>query len=509
MIISEEIRDILAGCYASMRVCSKVLFPDRFSRPFSPLHDEIFKVLDDDSIQKVVVKAPRGIGKTSIVNFAYLAKKILFREKKYIVPISNTSTQAVLQAENLKRELLSNEIIVKLFGSLKSDAFSKEQWVTESGTMVMPRGSGQQVRGLLYQNHRPDLIICDDLEDSESVRNEEQRKKLKQWFMADVINSIDRGRRDWKIVYIGTLLHEDSLLQNLLDDPSWTHVELDLCDDDYNSLWPEFIPTEEVKKMVEGYRTQGELDTFYREYRGQAIATEDATFMASYFKWYDETQERPFKKDHLENVIIVDPAKTTKMHSAWSAIAGIGVDLIGGGIYIRDLIGAMLHPDKLYDEIFDMAERLKVRVIAVEVTSLNEFITYPLKNEMMRRGKLYEIIELNPRGTVKEEGKKDRIKALVPLYRQGLIWHNKNVTGPLEAQLLSFPNSKRLDCADAVAYIIELMEQGDRYFFPKSESANPVEEKKMAEVMIDDYMEEDNLDIAGDSVVNSGSWRLV
>ena len=76
---------------------------------------------------------------------------------------------------------------------MKSNTFSQDQWITETGTMVMPRGSGQQIRGLLFGNFRPDLIFGDDIEDSESVKSEEQRRKLKEWFFADVMNSVDRS----------------------------------------------------------------------------------------------------------------------------------------------------------------------------------------------------------------------------------------------------------------------------------------------------------------------------
>ena len=189
----EDIKEIMAYCYRSTKVFGKVLFPERFHRPFSPLHDEIFKVLDDDSIKLAAIEAPRGWGKTSCVNLAFPARKILFGDARFIVPISCTATQAVMQGENLKRELMSNSMVQELFGSMKSDNFSKDMWVTANGVAVMPRGSGQQVRGILFGNYRPDLIILDDLEDSESVRNEEQRAKLKEWVYADVLNSIDRA----------------------------------------------------------------------------------------------------------------------------------------------------------------------------------------------------------------------------------------------------------------------------------------------------------------------------
>jgi hypothetical protein len=213
----QALQDVLVSCYRSTRMSCKALFAERFNLPFSSLHEQIFTILDDDSIQLAAIAAPRGFGKTSIVNLAYPAKKILFKEKHFIVPISCTATQAVMQSENLKRELLQNPAIVELFGSLKSDTFSKECWITQTGIMILPRGAGQQVRGILHMHYRPDLIICDDLENSESVMNDELRQKLKEWFFADVCNSVNRSKKDWKIIVIGTILHEDSLLANLIE----------------------------------------------------------------------------------------------------------------------------------------------------------------------------------------------------------------------------------------------------------------------------------------------------
>lgn len=496
-VVSDEIKDVLARCYASTKVCAKVLFPERFFRPFSRLHDEIFKVLDDRGIQKAVIAAPRGFGKTSITNLAYIAKNILFREKRFIVNISNTATQAMMQSENLKRELMANVYINELFGNMKTDMFSKEQWVTSSGTMVLPRGSGQQVRGILFGNSRPDLIIADDLEDSESVKNEEQRKKLKEWFFADVMNSVDRASGDWKIIVIGTLLHEDSLLANLLEDSSWHKTVLSICDDEYNSNWEDFMTTDEVKQLVEQYRKQGMLDVFYREYRNMAISTEDAVFKSTYFKYADEEEIR--KKQHVENVVIVDPAKTVKLHSADSAVICWGIDLDSGMLHQRDLVASRMHPDELIDTALEMCRIWNARVLAIEVTSLNEFITYPVKNEIIRRRLNVELVELNARGK-----KEDRIAQLVPFYRRGMVTHNKANCGQLEAQLLSFPRSKRWDCMDAAAYIVELLEIGERYFFPKSSAIGKGE---YDELMKDDYAD---MPILGDDIpVEEIRWRII
>jgi len=489
----EDTKLLLSQCFLSTKVTAKIIFPDRFYLPFSSLHDTIFKILDDDSIQLALIIAPRGFGKTSTVNLAFPAKKILFQEKKFIVPISCTATQATMQGENLKRELMTNRFVTGLFGPMKSDTFSKEMWVTSTGTAVMPRGAGQQVRGILYGDSRPDLIIVDDLEDAESVRSDEQRAKTKAWFFEDVLNSINRSRKDWKIIVIGTLLHEDSLLANLLEDPAWYHAHLSICDDNFKSNWPDFMSDEDLKKLVEQYRRMGLLDSFYREYMGVPIAKESAKFQQTMFKNYDET-DKDFVKERkgLENMVILDPAKTTTSTADDTAIVGIGIDVKTPKIFIRDIIHGNLHPEQQYTECFDMADRIGARVIGIEVTSLNEFITYPLRTEMIRQKRYYDIVELKARAS-----KEERIAALVPFYRLGFMYHNPNVCGILEKQLLSYPRSKKDDVMDVVAYVVEMLEIGERYFIPNASDKDIEDEYK-------DLQDEDY----GEDLPSMKNWRV-
>jgi hypothetical protein len=370
-------------------------------------------------------------------------------------------------------------------------------WVTSTGTAVMPRGRGQQVRGILFGNNRPDLIVCDDLEDSESVKSEEQRKKVKEWFFADVCNSVNRSRNDWKIVVIGTLLHEDSLLMSLIEDPSWHTLILDLCDDNYHSNWPDFMSDEAIMKLVEGYRHQGLLDVFYREYRNQPVSKETAKFKQEYFKYYEETDpDFVSRRKRLENIVICDPAKTVKPESADTAIVGVGIDTKNACVYVRDIINGKMYPDELYNTVFDMADRLHARVIGLKVTSLNEFITYPFRTEMVKRGKFFDLVEIKERAS-----KEERVGTLVPFYRMGYIKHNKACCTVLEGQLISYPRSKRWDIMDALADIVEMLELGERYFTPSEKDDAEVEDE-YSDLMTDDYPD-------GERMESLGNWRQV
>jgi len=471
----------MAQCMRDTELAGKVFFPERFWRPFDKLmHGRIFDLIDNSDNPQKAIAAPRGLGKTSIVNMLLPIKAIMFAQSRYIVPVSCTSDLAMQQAENLKAELINNPLIQKIYGSLASENFSKRQWVVQVGSKdicVMPRGAGQQIRGLLYRDHRPGLILVDDLEDPENMDNEEQRRKKKKWFYADLLNAVDRGLGGkWEIIVLGTILHQDSLLQDLLNNDDWDSVRLELCDDDLNSYCPNFMPTPEVHKLYKKYKNAEELDVFYREFKNNPVPVgEDATFPQSLFRDYDPGEVRLSNNPNVENMVLVDPAKTANPKSAHSAIVGIAVDLRKNTMYFRDIVDAKLHYNELIDEIVDMVVRIQARVLGIEVTSLHEFITYPIKNELLRRGIHVEVVELHARGGSDEKGKTKRIKSLAPFYRQGQILHNPSCCKVLEQQLMSFPFAKRWDVMDAAGYLPEMLEIGERYMYHNTEEEDSFE----------------------------------
>lgn len=493
--MDNELKQILSTCSISTRATAQTFFPERFTLPFAEdVHGKIFDLIDG-SEQKVAIAAPRGWGKTSIVALALMARWILFNHTGFICYINKSHDAASLQTENLRRELVTNREIKAFFGDFKQrdvnnkefdEVFSKKAWVAYN-TLVWPRGAGQQVRGVLFKNDRPGLIVIDDLEDPQKVNNDEIRKGWYEWLYADVIKAIPRigpNVKTWKIVYIDTLKHEDSVLQKLIDSPDWATVRLEACDDNFKSTAPEFMSDDDVKKEWEEHVKAGQTDVFFRELRNLPISTKDSAFQSGYFKYYNLPYEKkPTENDltmfdvevqqnqNIETVVIMDPAKTVKIHSAETAIVGIGIDLTSSRLFIRDAISEKMYPDEIYDALFGMGMRLKAKVLGIEETSLNEFIRQPIKNEMFRRGSFFELIWLKARGGMKKEL---RVKELVPYYRGGYIYHNASCATitKLEQQLLMFPRSALWDLMDCLAYVIEMLELGERYFSP---AENPLD----------------------------------
>ncbi len=469
-MLSAEINDILEACYISDKVFCKTLFPESFFGPMTKLHDAIFD-LTDSKEKFVAIAAPRGIGKTTIIR-TKVAKQILYKDSFFIPYVSKSHDSALLQTENLKRDLTSNSLIKKLFGPVKAqtvpgdfqESFSKKSWVAYD-SLVMPRGYGQQIRGLVYDNKRPDIFVIDDLEDDDQIENPEYRKGIKQWFHATLLKAISQYSHDYRILYIDTLKHEDSLLQDLLDSSKWSSVRLELCDDNNKSLVPELISDEQMQADYDYHEEQGLLDVFYREFRNLPVASKDAVFRKEYFKYYDPTELIGNK--NIEYVVIVDPAKTVKVHNDDTAIVGIGIDTKANKLYVVDIDAGKMYPDDIYERSFNMMQRIGAKTLAFEETGLNEFIKQPVKNEIVKRNLMIDLVWLKARGGDKDlKGKQKRIASLAPYYRMGSIYHNPAVCGILETQLLSFPRAKRFDVMDATAYVVELLDVGNRYFEP-------------------------------------------
>ena len=240
--------------------CEFFLRDTYFFRNFSKLHDQIFEVIDDEAEQKVAIAAPRDMGKSTLVNMAFGAKRILLEMSKYIVIISCTSGFAEEHSDNTRKLITTDDMITSVvdgWDALKpvdrTDRFGRKEWMTSTGITVKPRGAGQQIRGSVKEGQRPDLFLIDDLEDDEAVESDERREKLAKWFWSALMNSVDIAEdADWRIIMIGTILHEASLLNSLMNSSGWTSLRLSLCTHQFVSNWPEFMSTEHIRGVKKG-----------------------------------------------------------------------------------------------------------------------------------------------------------------------------------------------------------------------------------------------------------------
>jgi len=136
-------------------------------------HEEMWDLCTSNN-RFVAIGAPRGHAKSTSITFSYVLACVLFRERRFVLLVSDTEAQASMFLGQIKQELQENQDIIELFhlkknekGEVKFLKDSETDIIVEFGDgykfRIIAKGSEQKLRGMLWDGSRPDLIVCDDI----------------------------------------------------------------------------------------------------------------------------------------------------------------------------------------------------------------------------------------------------------------------------------------------------------------------------------------------------------
>ena len=212
------------------------------SAPVPKFHREVWEMYCSDAPQ-CAVAAPRGHAKSTAFTLSYGLAVVLFREQNYVVILGSSEDMAVESLGELVLELAENEDIIRDFGIKRFITEQKTDVIVECDDghqfRIIGRGAGQKIRGRKWRGKRPGLILFDDIEDDEQVESRDQRVKFRKWFFRAAKQAVRIGG---KVRGHGTILHEDSMLANLMKNSQWhskVYKAHEGFDDFSNILWPE------------------------------------------------------------------------------------------------------------------------------------------------------------------------------------------------------------------------------------------------------------------------------
>src|SRR3989338_524724 len=140
------------------------LYFSRYIKYETPeFHQEIFRILQDNSIDLAVLTAFRGSAKSTLITNAYVIWSILgVQAKKFVTIQSQTEQKARQFLINIKRELERNKLLQDDLGPFREEV---GQWgaqaliLTRLGAKITIGSVEQSIRGSLFGEYRPDLII--------------------------------------------------------------------------------------------------------------------------------------------------------------------------------------------------------------------------------------------------------------------------------------------------------------------------------------------------------------
>lgn len=260
--------------------------------PTAPFHREIFDLTEQNQHRTVAIIAFRGSGKSTIVNLSFPLWSIIGKkQKKFILIVGQTQWQARQHLKNIRRELEMNEVLKKDFGSFEEEGDEMNAYALyfkEYDARIFAVSMEQSMRGIRHGQYRPDLIICDDIEDMASSKTQEGRNKTYSWLTGEVIPA---GSKDMQLYVIGNLLHEDCTLKRMearINDGQLNGVfrMYPIEDDEGTSLWPGMYPTK--KEILEKKQTIGNEIAWQREFMLNIVPDEDQVVHRDWIKYYDD-----------------------------------------------------------------------------------------------------------------------------------------------------------------------------------------------------------------------------
>ena len=426
------------------------------------------KILKESLEHKfLAIQSPRGSAKSTILVFLRAVHGICYKKFHFIVIVQNTQAKAQGSLDGIKREFLENQKVMGDFG-VKMTRSAAHDTVFEHPdgfkTRILCFGQEQMgtIRGERFGAWRPDLIIIDDLEDDELVKNPDRRRDLKFLYDDALIPAGAYG--ELNVFAIGTILHHDSLIARLVSDTEYKEYRKlffmalynDVKTGDESSLWPEKWTVSQLKEMRDE-----KPSTFAKEMQGNPTSGAMRKFDREDFRYWKRLGNGYICYDRENNVISRGDFK--------DCTAGIGCDLAwevkrqnddsviipvfltpDSMMLVDDYICQKgMRPNQLADILFPMEDRLSkltgsVVPIGMEKAKLEKVSSWYLRREMKKRNK-WLLLRSVPWTTDKVERITTRLN---PRYKMHSVFHKRGM-GQLEQQLIQFPEGVHDDIIDA------------------------------------------------------------
>ena len=188
------------------------------------IYENLPKIFKSQTSVSQAIAASRGEAKSTYAMISILFC-VCYGLKHYILFIQDVYEQAAILIESLKAELEYNQRLKNDFPEIfgKTAVWKEGVFITKNNIKIHARGAGQKIRGLKHGAYRPDLVFLDDMENDELVANPKNRDKLQDWLNKAVGNLGEAGAKI-DIIYIGTILHYDSVLNRTLSNPMWHSI---------------------------------------------------------------------------------------------------------------------------------------------------------------------------------------------------------------------------------------------------------------------------------------------
>jgi len=424
------------------------------SHPSAPFHKRIFGLTEDETIKTLLIVAFRGSAKSTILTMSFPIWAILGeQQKKFVIILGQTQRQARQHLVNIRKELEANKLLRQDLGPFKE---VEDEWgsyslvIPKYGARITAASMEQTIRGIRHNQYRPDLIICDDIEDLITVKTKEGRDKIHQWITGEVIPAGDLNTR---IVFVGNLLHEDSLLMRIKEKIinkgiDGCFMEIPLIDNDGNITWtgkfPAMADVEKEKKKI------GNEISWQREFMLRIIPDSERVVFEEWLKYYDDLLPTGKGSKYRYVATGIDLAISQKDNADYTAMVSARVYGYGEDVKIYIL------PNPVNERLTfpQQVERAKAVSMAVNGGRQSKII---IEDVYYQSALVQQLKQAGfPAVGAKISGdKRARLALTTHLIQSGKILFPRKGAEELIRQMVDFGVEKHDDLADAFTILIQ------------------------------------------------------
>lgn len=425
---------------------ARTFFPSTV-RQRSPLfHFEMDARLDNPHMRKVNLRCFRGSAKTTKLRL-FTAKRIAYGISKTILYIgaseSKASQSIMWLRAKIEAQLNANGDWVKplyaqAFGlSLEKSTETElkiRHGITGETTWCLGVGiTGDSIRGINFDDYRPDLIILDDIVTDENASSADQREKISDLVMGAILNSLapQSESPNAKLALLQTPLNGDDVSARAAKVPDWntatfgcwTQATANLPTEFQQSIWEERYPTRELRKQKLEAISINKLSVWLKEMECKLTSPEVCPFKPEWLKY----REGPAPQRGIA-VLAIDPVPPPSDAALKRNLVGNDFEAqvvwrrTGGNYHLVECITNKGHePSWSVTTALSLAYKHRVARIVMQNIQYERTLKWLLEQEMKRRGIYYMLVDTSTKSI--RQSKYNRIvSALQPVASQGHIY---------------------------------------------------------------------------------------
>lgn len=294
-------------------------------------------------------------------------------------------------------------------------------------------GASTNIRGVRYDNMRPELAIVDDVITNEASNSDTMMKTIEDNIYKSIIPALNPQRS--KVIFIGTPHNQKDVLYKAIQSGTWDVSKFPICKDfpctrsEFEGMWEDRFNYDFVKSTYEMYKANGQENAFMQEFM-LVIIDEGARLVRDQdMVWYKFEDIKRNLGDY--NFFITTDFATTEKKSADYSVMIVWAVNSNGDRLIVDMVSKRQLTNKNVDDLFRLVQRWNPMYVALERDGQQKAIIDYIKSEMHHRNIHFNLAKdkkSNQDGIPSGgQSKVARFNSVQPLFAQGKIWFPSDI----------------------------------------------------------------------------------